>query len=209
LLPVLPDADQNERAEPVIFEPDPEVDAVGPDIGEALRSEVLLAEGLVLLLPLGCQPGDRRGRETRGGRFPEQRRKGLSEVARRESAQIENRQDFRDLGRPPHVGRQDLARKAAAVSLLIDALVPDPGRRHFHRPRADRDLPRPSLAVARHEGVAALVTRVPVSLEVWLDFLLERSMQHPTSPLETERVERAGEFFVLPFGLDLDYVRHR
>jgi hypothetical protein len=45
----------------------------------------------------------------------------------------ENRKDFRDLGRSAHVGRQDLAREATPLAVLIDSIVADSRCRHLYR----------------------------------------------------------------------------
>ena len=53
LAAVFTNADQHERAQAIFLEADTEMHSVSPDVGEALRSDVPIAEPLVLLLPLG------------------------------------------------------------------------------------------------------------------------------------------------------------
>jgi hypothetical protein len=99
LAPVLADADQHERAEPVFFEADAEVNAVGEQIRIASAMEAPFPEPLVVLLPLAQEPRDRRRGEPGRGLLAQERRQRLLEVPCREAAQVENRQNLGDLRR--------------------------------------------------------------------------------------------------------------
>jgi hypothetical protein len=48
-----------------------------------------------------------------------------------------------------------------------------------------------------------------MAIEVLLDLELESSVKHPPRTLQAELIQRAPRLLVLPFGLDLDTVRHR
>jgi hypothetical protein len=64
LLAILADADQDQRAQPILFEPDPEVDAIGEEVRVPLPLEGPLAELLVVVLPTRGQARDGRRRKT-------------------------------------------------------------------------------------------------------------------------------------------------
>ena len=104
LRPVGPHPNHHQGAEPVVFEPDVEVDAVDPHIHVVPVGQVALPERPVVRLPHGGQARDVGGTEA-GRVVAEQHRQRLTEVARRQSTQIQDRQHLGHLGRSAHVGR--------------------------------------------------------------------------------------------------------
>ena len=56
-------------------------------------------------------------------------------------------------------------------------------------------FPGPGLPVARHEGVAVLVSILTVSIEVVVDFELKRAVQHSLSSRQAELIQSAPRFF--------------
>jgi hypothetical protein len=211
LAAILAHADQNERAEPVVLETDPEVNPISPEVDESSRPDVAFAKRVIFLLPRRGESSDRRGRQSCRGFFAQQSRKRFTEISGLMASQIENREYFRDLGRSAHVGRQDLAGEATPPAVLIDSTVADSRCRDFHRAGPDREFPLawPGLAITDNERMIVLVTIIAVSVEVAVDFNFTFAVQHPLRSGQAELVESAPRFLIVPFGMDLDYILHR
>ena len=88
------------------------------------------------------------------------------EIAGGKPAQIENRQHLGHLGRTPHVGRQDAATKALALTVFITAGVIDPRRLKLHRPGSQGKLAPLGPTVAHHQRASVLVARAAMALDV-------------------------------------------
>src|SRR5690606_36059548 len=97
-------AHEHENAEPILLEADVEVNAVRPYVDVVAITQIPLPEALVLVDPDREQPADVRGREP-GSLFPQQRLERLLEVARRQAAQVQDRQHLGYLRRTSHVWR--------------------------------------------------------------------------------------------------------
>ncbi len=118
LASVLTNADQHQRTQPIRLEVDVGVNPVGEEVRIATIAQITLAPAFVLPLPLVDEASDRARREPRRGVFAQQRCQRLSEVARRQPAQVQHRQLLGDLRRPPHVRRQDRTREALGLAKL-------------------------------------------------------------------------------------------
>ena len=143
-------AEQDQGAQVIVLQTDPEVHAVRPHVHVILVVQVSLTEGPVLLLPRRGHPRDAGCRQARG-LLSQQRAERLLEVARRQIPQVQDRQDLLDLRRATHVRRQDRAREA-----MVRPPVVDPGSPDLHRAGAHRHLPRAGPAVAHHQCPAVL-----------------------------------------------------
>lgn len=91
LLPFRRRADQHQHAFAVVFHARLQEDAIGPHIHVASRRQIALLPTLVLALSLGRQPGDDRRRQVRRV-LAQQGRQRLLEIAGRDAAQIQHRQ---------------------------------------------------------------------------------------------------------------------
>jgi hypothetical protein len=161
---------------------DPHVDVVGA----GQRAGV---EGPLLVLPLRRQPGDGRGRQARAGAQELLERR--TEVAARQTMQIQQRQNLRDLSRLARPGGQD--RRAEPQPLaggLIDALVVDSRRPDRHRARRRHHLPRRVGAVAHHQPTTVGIELIGVRIDVGSDLGLQRGGEHLPGPLTHQRVEQ-------------------
>ncbi|MEY9405389.1 hypothetical protein ABIF79_011828 [Bradyrhizobium japonicum] len=93
-------ANQHQHAFAVIFHAGLQVHAIGPDVDIATRRQIASLPAFVLDLPIGLQAGDHRRRQVRRI-LAEQRRERLLEVAGRDAAQIEDRDQGIQALRPP------------------------------------------------------------------------------------------------------------
>ncbi len=109
-------ADQHQDALLFVFEARFEMDAVSPDVDVALRRQIALLPGGVLVKPAVLQAADGGCRQS-GSILAEQRRQRLGEVAGRDPLQIKDRQQRLDRLRAAHVGRQDRRREPDAVGV--------------------------------------------------------------------------------------------
>ena len=107
-------ADQHQHALGLLLHAGLQVDAIGPDVDVAPGREIAPLPALVLGLPFGREPGDHRRRQVRGV-LAEQRRKRLLEVAGRDPAKVEDRQERIEAPRPARPFRQDRRREADPV----------------------------------------------------------------------------------------------
>src|SRR5450755_330935 len=112
-----------------------------------------------MLLPLLAQPADRRRRQA-GGVLAEQPLERGAEVPGRQAAEVQDRDHLSDLRRPPRIRRQDPRAEPLTLTLLVDALVVDPGRADRDRPGPDRHLPLSRTAVADHQPVPLVVNLI-------------------------------------------------
>ena len=126
-----------------------QVDAIGPEIDIAPGRQVALLPALVLGLPVAPQPGDHRRREVRGVLAEESGERFL-EVAGRDPAQVQDRQQRVDAPAAPCPARQNPRREA-------DPIAGRGAVAHLHPPHLDRadpglDGPLRAIAVADDAG---------------------------------------------------------
>ena len=126
-----------------------QVDAIGPEIDIAPGRQVALLPALVLGLPVAPQPGDHRRREVRGVLAEESGERFL-EVAGRDPAQVQDRQQRVDAPAAPCPARQNPRREA-------DPIAGRGAVAHLHPPYLDRadpglDGPLRAIAVADDAG---------------------------------------------------------
>ena len=167
LAAVGPDAHQHQAAEPVLLKAHVEVHAVRPAVAVADRGEAAPPPALVLRLPRLAEPAHARGGEAR--LRAEEGRQRRDEVARREPAQVAQRQQLGHLRRAPHVGRQQRRDVALPVAAVIDAR-----RLHGDAARGGRDRSRAGVAVAHDEPPPFLIDGGGVTLELGLALGLQR-----------------------------------
>ena len=146
-------------------------------------------EGAILLLPAGREARDRRRRQP-GGVLAEQHRKGLAEIPGRQAPEVEHRQHFRDLRRPAHVRRQDLARESLPLPALVDALVVDARGLDLDGAAAHRYLACPGRAIAHNHRATDGVALVLMTFDVAGHLGLESLPQHLARAHAGELVER-------------------
>jgi hypothetical protein len=113
----------------------------------------------------------------------------VAEVAGRQATQIQGRHQVRDRLRLAQLRREHLTGELlplpAEHALVVAARGFDP-----HWARADDDFARPGVAVAHHEGAAALVARRSVPPDVRRHLRFERLLEHPAGTLARQSVER-------------------
>lgn len=98
--------DQYQHAFAVIFHASLQEDAVGPHVDVPPRQQIALLPVLVLALPLGRQPGNRRWRQVRRV-LAQQGRQGLPGNRRSRCRPVEHRQQRIQTSGPPRPQRQD------------------------------------------------------------------------------------------------------
>src|SRR6202163_4783071 len=109
-------ADQHQDALLFVFEARLEMDPIGPDVDVALRRQIALLPGGVLVEPAILQAADGGCRQP-GSILAEQRSQRLGEVAGRDTLQVKDRQQRLDRLRTAHVGWQNRRREADAVGI--------------------------------------------------------------------------------------------
>ena len=133
LVAVLSDPNDHQQAEPVI-QADIAVDTVRPPVNVALLAQVTVTPLLVLLQPLGLEPGHRIGGQPLG-LLTDQGVQSLLKVARGDPSQVEPRDELIQTPSPLQVRRQELAVKANAGA----AAVSDLGHLNVNIPNACLD----------------------------------------------------------------------
>ncbi len=206
------DAQDHQQAHLVLLKADLEVDPVDPAVHVVGVLQGALVERLGLVLPLGSEPGDRRGRQPRSG--AEELLQRRHEVARGHPVQVEQREHLGDLRRLPRPRRQNRRREPPTLTgLLVDALVVDPRRPHRHCSRGRGDLPCLPVAVTDHQPVAGLVDGVGMDVDVGGDLGLQRRGEHRSRAVADKLVQqrRAHRGRGVLGGRDLlvDYLEHR
>ena len=131
-----------------------EVDAVGPDIDVAPGRQVPPLPARIVLRPALLQPRDDRRRQV-GRILAEQNTQRLLEITGRDAAQVQDRQQSVEAGRPPSPARQQgraepdpLGCRTGSPVTDLDPLEldrPDPGLDHAFRPMAMPDQPVPAI----------------------------------------------------------------
>ena len=163
------------------------MDPVDPHIHVVAVGQVPLPEPPIVLGPRRREARDVGG--TQAGRvLTEQDRQRLAKVARRQPAQIENRQHLGDLRRAAHVRRQDPTREPLALAACLHPFVVDPRRSDLQRPRPAGDFPRLRLAVAHHQPAALLVAVVGVFVDVLRNLYRQGFYEHPARSLPRELI---------------------
>ena len=205
--PVGTNPNHDKGAQAILFQTDTEVDPVHPDVDVVELAQVSPLKFRMLPLPLGRQPRDRRRRQARRI-FSQQNGQRFAEIARGETPQVEHRQHLGHLGRAPHVGRKNPARKTLLAAQCIHAPVVDPRGVNLHGARTQGDLPRPGLAVSHHQRSVPFVPLVPMVLDVGSRFRLHRHGQHPPGALACYLVQHPSRLFALPICRAFDYLEH-
>ena len=188
-------ADQHQHALGLLLHPGLEVDAVGPDVDVAAGRQVARLPALVLGLPFARQPGDHRGRQV-GRVLAQQGSQRLLEVAGREPAQIQDRQQRIQALRPPGPFRQDRRGEADAVRIVRGAAVADldPADRH----RTDAGLDHALGAMAVPDQALAAVRQLQlahagkISLGLDLDGLGQQLARAGSQNIRQGIVDRIG-----------------
>jgi hypothetical protein len=179
--------DDHQTTQPVLFEADVEVDAIGPPVHVVPIRQITFGPVCVLGLPCLGQPADRRRRKS-GVRAqePGQRR---GEVPCRQPAQIEHREDFGDLRRTAHVGGQDPRREPLTVAFIVHSW-----RFDRHRPGPGDDVALACVPVTNNNTYAGRVDLIGVGVEIGLPLRQQGSGEHLLSghPTQLIEVDRAG-----------------
>ena len=163
--PIGPYADDHQRTEPVVLEPDVEMDAVDPHIHVVAVGQVPLAEPPIVLLPHRREARDV-GRTEAGRVVAQQHRQGLAEIARRQAPQVEDREHLRHLRRTAHVRGQNPTGEPLAQAGRVHALVVHSWRRDLQRPSAARHLPRRRPAVPDDQPTPVFVAGLLVGVHI-------------------------------------------
>ena len=188
LAPVGAHADDHQAAQPRLLQPHPEVDPVRPHVHVVTVGEVTLAEGLVVGLPGGDQPGDDRRRQPRRG--AEERLQGGREVAGRQAVQVQQRQHLGHLGALAAPRRQDHRPEPRPLAgHRIDAAVIHPRRADPDRPGHGQDLALAGVAIADHQPAATLVPLGGMRGQVGVDLGLQGGGEHPPGALAGQLVQ--------------------
>ena len=73
---------------------------------------------------------------------------------------------------------------------------------HLDRPVARLNLPGRMMPVADHQAMAIIVQMLAVSLDVFLDFPLDRRLQSPAGAVAKNVVDRPAQ---LPDAIEMSY----
>ena len=133
-------SDEDQHALGMVLHPDLEVDPIRPEIDITPGRQVPLLPAIMLGPPLGRKASDHRGRKVRYI-LTQQRRQRFLEVARRDTAQVQRRQQGVEDARPPSPSRQDRLSEPDALAAFGSPTIPDLGARH-------RDSADPGLHLA-------------------------------------------------------------
>ena len=189
-------ADQHQHALRLRLHPRLQVDAIGPDIHVAPRRQVAPLPARVVRFPLAPQPRDRRGRQVRRV-LAQQRSERLLEVAHRDPAQVEDRQQGIQAPGPPRPARQDGRGEADALATLAGAAV---AQLHPpHRDRADPGLDQALRSMAVPHNALAPV-RQPRALhrgQERLGFRLDGLRQQPAGAAPQDGRQRVVDLIGL------------
>ncbi len=149
LLAELVHADDHQRAQPLVFGPEPRIDPIDPHVHPAVAIKFRAAPLPVLLHPATLEPRDRRGRKPRR-LGAQKRRQRLMHVARGNAVQVKPRQRRLHAPRAAHVRRHQ--RRAEHRRLL----APRARLRHLHRhrPQPGENLALGLKAVANNRPTA-------------------------------------------------------
>jgi len=133
----------------------------------------------------------------------EERGEGRGEVARREAAQVEDREDLGDLRAAARVGRQE--RRAETLSRPP---VVDPWRGGLDHPGPRGHRPRLGVPVADHQAAASGVELAGVGVEVRPALRLEGEREHLAGGQAAELVEIEDRNVSLRATRVADYPEH-
>ena len=171
-------ANQHQHALGMLLHPGVQVDAIRPDVEVAPCREVAPLPMFVLGLPFGRQPGDDRRRQVR--RVPaEQRRERLLEVARRDPAQVEDRQQRIEAPGPASPLRQDRRGEADPLLITHRAAVPDLHTRDRDGADASLDHPLGAMAVPYKAITPVRQLQLPHAGQEGIGFKLDRLREEP------------------------------
>jgi hypothetical protein len=139
---------------------------------------------------------------------PEELRERRHEVLGRQPVQVQKRQHLGHLRGAPCVRRQDHALEPTPLpGVLVDPAIVHPRCLNPECAGSRDQAPGSGVAVSHHQGVAALVPGVAVSLQVGVHLGLERDRQHPLGTQATDLIQGEGE--LLASVLVCDYPEHR
>src|SRR5690606_33814979 len=206
LRPVGAHPDHHQRTEAILLEADAKVDAIDPDVHVVDIVQIALAPHVIVRFPGRRQPRDGRRRQAASLRAQQDRQRRL-EVARRQSAQVENRQDLGHLRRLAHVAGENLAGETVPLAVGGDTPIIDARRAHRQGATAGDQLPYRRLAVPHDLRPPLRIARLAVPPDVLVDLGLERLVQHLQRPALQQLVQRGPQFLVL-FRRLLDYSQH-
>src|SRR3954463_10695704 len=143
-------ADDHQDALFGVFKTGLQVNAVGPHVDVAFGRQIALAPMLVLVKPDLLQPRDARGRQARRI-LAEQRSKRLLEIARRDSLQVKDWDQYLQAAGAPRIGRQDSRREADAPGIILgSATVAHARLAHADRADAGHYLAFGQVPVTNH-----------------------------------------------------------
>ena len=145
-------ADQHQDTFAVILHPGLQINAIGPEIDVAPRRQVTSLPTLVLGLPVGRQACNHPRRQVRRV-LAEQRRQRVLEVASRDAAQVEHRQQGIQAPGAPRPQRQDRRAEADPIG-PGGAAVPNLRPGDLHGADAGLNWARRSIAVPDQPGPA-------------------------------------------------------
>ena len=182
LAPVAQRRDQHQDRRLVLLQSRLDVDAIGPEVHGLKLVHPAVLPRLVLHLPPGLQPRDRRRRQRRPR--PQQPPQGQVEVAVGQPMQVQLGQELADLLGAPLEQRQQLTLEARLQP-------PHPRPLHRDRPAHQTEPPRlaPPVAVPRRR-VHPRPPRIPLPAQDVLDLLLQHLLQPPPDPLPGVRLQR-------------------
>ena len=147
-------ADDDQNALLFVFEPCLQIDPVRPNIDILARRQIALLPTGVLIHPNLLQSRDGRGRQSRCIR-PKQRRQGLGKVARRDTLEIEDRQQDLQASGSPGIGWQDRRREPdAACIIAAHCPIANTWLADCNRPYAGHDLAFRQVAMANYALMA-------------------------------------------------------
>ena len=187
---------------PFIVQTDVRIDAVGPNVNKTLAAEVALRPSLVLAAPDVFETHHRRRRQawSVGSQQGLQR---LAEIARRDSFQVQPRDQFFDAFRAPQVGRQNLGCETKAPALLIDSAIVDPRRLDLQLTRAADNGALAGVTVAHHQPPAVLADFVLMRFDVGGYFGFHGLDEHLARSLAQQFTQGRVLLSIHDLGLDL------
>ena len=139
-------ADQHQNALVLVFHAPLQVEAVRPDVDVAAPAEIALLPALIITPPVGLEPAQHLRRQ-RWRPLAHERGQRFLEVAERQPAQVENRQDRVQRPCPTGEAWQDVRGKADPVGLARGAPIAGLGPADRHRSDTRQHVALGSVAV--------------------------------------------------------------
>src|SRR5208283_824218 len=172
-----------------------DMNPVDPHVHVLLALQIPPTPFLVLLLPLGFQPNDVRGRQSRGIRTQD-RSQGLRHVAATDSFQVQDRDQSVHAGNASRVPGKNLAAESPLVALLQHLIIQPRLTDHYCSDPGDK-IPGRHVTVAHHLVYTLCIDLVLVLFDKLCDLHLQSLGKQPPSSFSGQLLQDAPRQLLL------------